>query len=164
MTTDSNTETNTPSPNPEPHHPEHNPLAIAFRYVRKFLNQTLRIEGNAHPQETIESIKADIDFQGYNVWILIFSILIASIGLNVNSGAVVIGAMLISPLMGPILGMGLSMGINDWATMKRSLRNFAIMFSVSIITSTIYFIKYKRSTKTCFSRMATRRYSPFKKK
>ncbi|WP_421753966.1 DUF389 domain-containing protein [Croceimicrobium sp.] len=139
MTTDSNTEANSPNPSPEPHHPEHNPLAIAFRYVRKFLNQTLRIEGNAHPQETIESIKADIDFQGYNVWILIFSILIASIGLNVNSGAVVIGAMLISPLMGPILGMGLSMGINDWATMKRSLRNFAIMFSVSIITSTIYF-------------------------
>lgn len=112
---------------------------LEWRYVRMFLSRTLRIEGNAHPHETIESIKADIDFKGYNVWILIFSILIASIGLNVNSGAVVIGAMLISPLMGPILGVGLSLGINDWSTMKRSLTNFAVMFTVSIITSTIYF-------------------------
>ena len=116
-----------------------NYLAVAYRALRIFLAKTLRIQGNAHPEETIESIKADIDFQGYNVWILIFSILIASIGLNVNSGAVVIGAMLISPLMGPILGVGLSLGINDWSTMKRSLRNFAIMFTVSIITSTLYF-------------------------
>ena len=114
-------------------------LSQAFQNLRIFLNETLRIEGNAHPVETIESIKADIDFKGYNVWILIFSILIASIGLNVNSGAVVIGAMLISPLMGPILGVGLSMGINDWVTLKRSFRNFAIMFTVSIITSTLYF-------------------------
>lgn len=116
-----------------------NYLAISLRSLRIFLTKTLQIQGNAKPQETIESIKNDIDFQGYNVWILIFSILIASIGLNVNSGAVVIGAMLISPLMGPILGVGLSLGINDWATMKRSLRNFAIMFTVSIITSTLYF-------------------------
>lgn len=116
-----------------------NYLAISLRSMRIFLTKTLRIQGNAQPHETIESIKNDIDFQGYNVWILIFSILIASIGLNVNSGAVVIGAMLISPLMGPILGVGLSLGINDWATMKRSLRNFAIMFTVSIITSTLYF-------------------------
>ncbi len=114
-------------------------FSVAFRYFRRFIYRTLRIEGNAHPIETIESIKADIDFKGYNVWILIFSILIASIGLNVNSGAVVIGAMLISPLMGPILGVGLSLGINDWATMKRSLTNFAVMFTVSIITSTVYF-------------------------
>jgi uncharacterized hydrophobic protein (TIGR00271 family) len=118
---------------------DQNYLGIAFRSLRMFVFKTMRIQGNAHPVETIESIKSDIDFQGYNVWILIFSILIASIGLNVNSGAVVIGAMLISPLMGPILGVGLSLGINDWATMKRSLRNFAIMFTVSIITSTIYF-------------------------
>lgn len=131
---------------PEPELPKkENPIpeppasGVAWRYVRMFLLRTLRIEGNAHPHETIESIKADIDFKGYNVWILIFSILIASIGLNVNSGAVVIGAMLISPLMGPILGVGLSLGINDWATMKRSLTNFAVMFTVSIITSTIYF-------------------------
>ncbi len=118
---------------------QHSYLSQAFSNLRNFLNETLRIEGNAHPEETIESIKADIDFKGYNVWILIFSILIASIGLNVNSGAVVIGAMLISPLMGPILGVGMSMGINDWVTLKRSFRNFAIMFTVSIITSTLYF-------------------------
>ena len=115
-------------------------LGIAFRSLRMLLNRTLRIQDNAHPLDTIESIKLDIDFKGYNVWILIFSILIASIGLNVNSGAVVIGAMLISPLMGPILGVGLSLGINDWSTMKRSLQNFAVMFTVSIITSTVYFL------------------------
>lgn len=125
--------------NPGPPVNEAPSFATSLRYFRMFIYRTLRIEGNAHPLETIESIKADIDFKGYNVWILIFSILIASIGLNVNSGAVVIGAMLISPLMGPILGVGLSLGINDWATMKRSLINFAVMFTVSIITSTIYF-------------------------
>jgi uncharacterized hydrophobic protein (TIGR00271 family) len=115
-------------------------LAIAFRSLRMLVYRTLKIKDNADPNDTIESIKVDLDFKGYNVWILIFSILIASIGLNVNSGAVVIGAMLISPLMGPILGVGLSLGINDWSTMKRSLKNFAVMFTVSIITSTVYFI------------------------
>lgn len=131
-----------PDPNSNPNSSgsqENHYLRNALSNLRIFLTQTLRIEGNAHPEETIESIKADIDFKGYNVWILIFSILIASIGLNVNSGAVVIGAMLISPLMGPILGVGLSMGTNDWLTLKRSFRNFAIMFTVSIITSTLYF-------------------------
>lgn len=114
-------------------------FAVAWRAFRRLVIRTLRIEDNAEPYETIESIKNDIDFKGYNIWVLIFSIFIASIGLNVNSPAVVIGAMLISPLMGPILGVGLSIGINDWLTMKRSLRNFVTMFTVSIITSTIYF-------------------------
>ena len=68
-----------------------------------------------------------------------FAILIASIGLNVNSTAVIIGAMLISPLMGPILGMGVSIGINDDYLLKRSIRNFAFAIIVSLITSTLYF-------------------------
>tara|TARA_R110002050_G_scaffold49818_2_gene115527 strand:+ start:5902 stop:7371 length:1470 start_codon:yes stop_codon:yes gene_type:complete len=128
------------SPENKEEHSSSTYLAIAFRSLRMLVYRTLRIQDNADPNDTIESIKVDIDFKGYNVWILIFSILIASIGLNVNSGAVVIGAMLISPLMGPILGVGLSLGINDWSTMKRSLQNFAVMFTVSIITSTVYFL------------------------
>lgn len=104
------------------------------------LKGTLDIrEGVAKPEETIAGIHRDIDFRGYNLWILIFSIFIASIGLNTNSTAVVIGAMLISPLMGPIIGIGLSVGTNDWTTLKRSLKSLAIAVLFSIITSTIYF-------------------------
>ena len=70
----------------------------------------LRIVDLAEPEQTMEGIERDTEFRGFNVWILVFSIVIASIGLNVNSTAVVIGAMLISPLMGPIMGVGLAWG------------------------------------------------------
>jgi uncharacterized hydrophobic protein (TIGR00271 family) len=70
---------------------------------------------------------------------LIFAIFVASVGLNVNSTAVIIGAMLISPLMGPIMGIGLAAGINDFELLKRSLKNLGIAVLISIITSTIYF-------------------------
>jgi len=89
---------------------------------------------------TIEVIKRDIVFKGRSIWILIASIFIASIGLNQNSTAVVIGAMLISPLMGPILGIGLSVGTNDWNTFKRSGKFFLIAVVISVLTSTIYFL------------------------
>jgi hypothetical protein len=72
--------------------------------------------------ETIANIRAGVEFKGANLWILIFAILIASLGLNINSTAVVIGAMLISPLMGPLIGMGLSLGINDYELLKKSLK------------------------------------------
>jgi uncharacterized hydrophobic protein (TIGR00271 family) len=91
-------------------------------------------------QETIESIKKGIEFKGTNLWVLIFATFIASLGLNVNSTAVIIGAMLISPLMGPIIGFGLGLGISDFDLIKRSLRNFAIATIFSVITSTIYFL------------------------
>lgn len=68
----------------------------------------------------IEGITATISFRGANLWILIFAIFIASLGLNINSTAVIIGAMLISPLMGPILGIGLAVGINDLPLLKRA--------------------------------------------
>jgi uncharacterized hydrophobic protein (TIGR00271 family) len=76
---------------------------------------------------------------GHNVWILICSIVVASVGLNVNSTAVIIGAMLISPLMGPILALGMAVGTNDWELLKRAWKNFGVMVVVSLITSTIYF-------------------------
>lgn len=104
-----------------------------------FIKQTLSFADEVDKEATIKVIKAEIDFKGFNIWILIFSIIIASIGLNINSTAVIIGAMLISPLMGPIMGMGLSLGTNDWSTLVRSFKSFIIAVGVSLVTSTLYF-------------------------
>ena len=93
----------------------------------------------ADPQLTIEGIKRDVEFRGFNLWILVFSIFICSIGLNVDSTAVVIGAMLISPLMGPIMGIGLGVGVQDKATVRSSLGNLAVAASIAILTSAFYF-------------------------
>lgn len=90
--------------------------------------------------ETIENICKGINFRGSNLWVLIFAIFIASLGLNVNSTAVIIGAMLISPLMGPIMGIGLGLGINDFELIKKAFRNLAIATVFGILTSTFYFL------------------------
>lgn len=97
-------------------------------------------EDKALQSEVIENISKGVEFKGTNLWVLIFATFVASLGLNVNSAAVIIGAMLISPLMGPIMGIGLSLGINNFELMKRSLRNFGFMILVSILTSTLYFV------------------------
>lgn len=97
-------------------------------------------EDSAPQEEVTEHVRKGVVFKGTNLWVLIFAILIASLGLNVNSTAVIIGAMLISPLMGPLIGIGFSLGTNDFDLMKNSLRNFLLMVSVSIITSTLYFL------------------------
>lgn len=89
--------------------------------------------------DTIKNIEKGVEFKGINVWTLIFAIFIASVGLNVNSTAVIIGAMLISPLMGPIMGLGLSVGIYDFDLLKKSLKNLIIAVLISVLTSTIYF-------------------------
>ncbi|MDO1512102.1 DUF389 domain-containing protein [Maribacter confluentis] len=107
--------------------------------IKKFLSELLDIRTNTDQQATKEAIIADIPFKGHTSWILICSIFIASIGLNANSTAVVIGAMLISPLMGPILGIGMSVAINDIDTLKRSLKNFAVMVVLSVITAYLFF-------------------------
>ncbi|RAJ10199.1 DUF389 domain-containing protein [Arenibacter echinorum] len=107
--------------------------------VKVFLADLLDIRKNTDPEATKESIIADIPFKGHTSWILICSIFIASVGLNANSTAVVIGAMLISPLMGPILGIGLSLAINDIDTLRRSLKNFAVMVGLSVITAFLFF-------------------------
>lgn len=86
-----------------------------------------------------DSIIKDVVFKGTNLWILIFAIIIASVGLNMNSTAVIIGAMLISPLMGPINGMGYSLATYDFELFRKALRNFSFAVLVSIISSTIYF-------------------------
>lgn len=92
------------------------------------------------PERTIELIKASTSFKGASVWILIFAIFIASLGLNVNSTAVIIGAMLVSPLMGPIIGMGLAVGINDLELLRRAVRNYLVATLVAVATATIYFL------------------------
>ena len=91
-------------------------------------------------QEIVSQITKGVNFKGANLWVLIFAIFIASLGLNVNSTAVIIGAMLISPLMGPIIGMGLAIGINDLELLKRAARNFGVATLISILTATAYFL------------------------
>ena len=100
--------------------------------TRKFMSDLLDIRKNTDRESTKEAIINDIPFKGHTSWILICSIFIASVGLNANSTAVVIGAMLISPLMGPILGIGMSLAINDIDTLRRSLKNFAVMVVLSV--------------------------------
>ncbi|HMB61890.1 MAG TPA: DUF389 domain-containing protein [Eudoraea sp.] len=107
--------------------------------TRKFLSELLSIRQNTDQDATKEAIIADIPFKGHTSWILICSIFIASVGLNANSTAVVIGAMLISPLMGPILGMGMSLATNDLDTLRRSIKNFTIMVILSVLTAYLFF-------------------------
>lgn len=106
---------------------------------KQFLKELLDIRTNTDQEATKEAIIADIPFKGHTAWILICSIFIASIGLNANSTAVVIGAMLISPLMGPILGMGMSLAINDIDTLRRSLKNLTVMVVLSVLTAYLFF-------------------------
>ncbi|MDX1271997.1 DUF389 domain-containing protein [Bizionia paragorgiae] len=110
-----------------------------FESVKAFLIELLDFRSDTDRDATIAAIKADIPFKGATAWILICSIFVASIGLNANSTAVVIGAMLISPLMGPILGIGLSIAINDIDTLKRSLINLATMLILSLLTAYLFF-------------------------
>ena len=104
-----------------------------------FFKGVLDFRKEADKDHTINSIKNDISIKGPNAWILICSILVASVGLNANSIPVVIGAMLISPLMGPILGFGLSIAINDLETLKKSLINFSVMVFLSVFTAYLFF-------------------------
>ncbi len=111
-----------------------------WQNTRLFLSELLDIRHDTDRDSTIEAVKKDISFKGHNAWILIFAIFVASIGLNVGSTAVIIGAMLISPLMGPIVGAGLSLAINDVEMLRRSMINLAVMVSLSVLTAFIYFL------------------------
>lgn len=116
----------------------------SFRFLaelRAFLRERFSLEEDKAPQCEVEAnISKGTEFRGVNLWVLIFATMIASLGLNVNSAAVIIGAMLISPIMGPIMGIGFSLGVNDFDLLKKSLRNFVLMFVVAIVTSTCYFL------------------------
>lgn len=117
----------------------HQVKLTAWQSVKQFFSELIDIRPNTDREATIEVVKEDISFKGHTAWILIFSIFVASIGLNVSSTAVVIGAMLISPLMGPIVGLGISVAINDVETLKRSLINLGVMVVLSVITAYLYF-------------------------
>ena len=96
-------------------------------------------KGEEDRNKVLENVVSNISFRGSNLWILACAIVVASIGLNVNSTAVIIGAMLISPLMGPIVGAGFGLGIFDFALLRKSLKNLLIATFVSLTVSTIYF-------------------------
>lgn len=108
--------------------------------LRKFFHEYLDLNRSKEDEQiTVHAIRSGVEFKGTNLWVLIFATFIASLGLNVNSTAVIIGAMLISPLMGPIMGVGLSVGLNDFELMKRSLKNYLVATLFSVTTATIYF-------------------------
>lgn len=99
--------------------------------LRKFFNEYLDLNRSKEDEQlTVDAIRSGVEFKGTNLWVLIFATFIASLGLNVNSTAVIIGAMLISPLMGPIMGVGLSIGLNDFELMKRSLKKLSGSYAV----------------------------------
>lgn len=115
-------------------------MRMFWRELQAYLKQVVDITEDSDAQTTIDNISKGVVFRGVNVWILVFAIVVASIGLNVNSTAVIIGAMLISPLMSPIMGLGLGVGINDNDLIRKSLKNFLIMVIVSLIASSTYFL------------------------
>lgn len=110
-----------------------------WQNTKRFLNELLDFRDDTDRDATVLAIKSDISFKGATAWILVCSIFVASVGLNANSTPVVIGAMLISPLMGPILGVGLSIAINDIDTLRRSMINLAIMIVLSLLTAFLFF-------------------------
>lgn len=105
-------------------------------FFRSLVNMRDRVDAEA----ASANIRSSVAFRGPNVFILACAIIIASVGLNLNSIPVIIGAMLISPLMGPILGFGLGLGTNDTMLVKDALKNFAVMVVISILASTIFYL------------------------
>ena len=109
----------------------------AWQSVKRYFNL---LDDREDEQAVVDQVSAGVVFRGTNLWILMFAILIASLGLNVNSTAVIIGAMLISPLMGPIIGMGLSVGIGDYDLLRRALKNYGVATLISVLTAALYFL------------------------
>ena len=111
-----------------------------WEYVKHIFKDYIYIYDDVDPASAAERIKGAIWFKGPNAWILAFAIVLASVGLNVNSTAVIIGAMLVSPLMGPIIGTGLALGTNDLDLLKSAAKNLLVMVLISLAASTLFFI------------------------
>ena len=111
-------------------------LKVLWRKVKEYTY----IKEDTDYEATVDFISKSVVFRGFNVWILFFAIIVASVGLNVNSTAVIIGAMLISPLMGPINGVGLAIGTFDEPLLRKSLKNLIFMVFISIVASKLYFL------------------------
>jgi len=125
--------------------------------IFNFFKETISLQKEIDMPGTMESIKQSIEVKGSAVWILVCSILVASVGLNFNSVAVIIGAMLISPLMGPIRGVGLALATNDFKTLIKGVKNFGVMIAFSLVTSYLYFLftPIKRDTSVTFRKGKT---------
>ena len=111
-----------------------------LKRLTDFIKDVANIDAHIDTDAAERSIRNNIEFKGPNAWILAVAIIIASVGLNVNSIPVIIGAMLISPLMGPIFGLGLGLGINDINLMKQAGKNLIVMVSISLCVSLLYFL------------------------
>ncbi len=114
-------------------------LGEIFQALPEFAQELLNLQEGLDREGTIISIKNNKRMQGANAWLLMCSIMVASLGLDLNSPAVIIGAMLISPLMSPILGIGLAVGINDRSLLNISLRNVVLAIAIALLTSYLYF-------------------------
>ncbi len=114
-------------------------LRDVYHYVKEQFDEVVTLKEGTDIEGTVEAIRSGIEIRGSNVWILVSAAMLASIGLDVNSTAVIIGAMLISPLMSPILGVGLAVGISDREMLFTSMKNLIIATLVSLITSSLYF-------------------------
>lgn len=116
--------------------------------------------GEEEKDKVLENVRNSISFSGSNFWILACAIMVASVGLNVNSTAVVIGAMLISPLMGPIVGAGFALGMYDFNLLRKSLKNLLISTVVGLVVSFLYFLAspYKEAQSEILARTAPNIY------
>ena len=120
---------------------ENNQTEKSVFVVKSFIEEYLDVRRDkADESEAVKSIREGVEMRGATIWILIAAILLASLGLNVNSTAVIIGAMLISPLMGPIMGVGLAIGLGDFDLMKRSFKNYLVVTLFSVVTATLFFL------------------------
>lgn len=115
-------------------------LLQIIKEIWAYIKSLASIAEDTDSETTIANISKGVEFRADNVWVLFFAIIIASVGLNVNSTAVIIGAMLVSPLMGPIMGLGLSIGISDGELLRKSLKNLFIMIVISLVASSFYFL------------------------
>ena len=115
-------------------------LLQIIKEIWAYIKSLASIAEDTDSETTIANISKGVEFRADNVWVLFFAIIIASVGLNVNSTAVIIGAMLVSPLMGPIMGLGLSIGISDGELLRKSLKNLLIMIVISLVASSLYFL------------------------
>ena len=131
--------------------------------MNKIVNFIELHSGEEDKKKVLDNVTSNISFRGSNLWILACAIVVASVGLNVNSTAVIIGAMLISPLMGPIVGAGFGLGIYDFNLLQKSLKNLLIATLVGLIVSTIYFYlsPFKEAQQELLARTAPNIYDIF---
>lgn len=117
-----------------------NSLKHFFSNLRSQISNIVNLNDHIDTDKASQYIRSNIDIEGPNAYILAFAIVVASVGLNTNSIPVIIGAMLISPLMGPIFGIGYGLGTNDTSFLKKAFKNLLIMVIISILASSIYFL------------------------